>query len=113
MAEPRDTSQLQPILARLMAVIESRKAQRPTGSYTTQLFEGGAEQIGAKVREEAAELVEACLGAQQPKEMIHEAADLLYHMLVLLAHSGLTLADVERELERRFGNSGLETQPRP
>lgn len=98
------------ILARLMAVLEDRKAKRPEKSYTTQLFEGGIQRIGAKVREEANELVEA---AREPQNVghpavIHEAADLIYHLFVLLAFCDVTLPEVEAELARRFGISGLE-----
>jgi phosphoribosyl-ATP pyrophosphohydrolase len=102
------------VLAQLMSVIEDRRARRPTGSYTVQLLAGGSEAIGAKVLEEARELVEAARaagpGGRQP--VIHEAADLLYHLLVLLAHGGVLLDEVEAELARRFGVSGLEEKAR-
>ncbi len=97
------------ILARLSAVIEDRKAARPPGSYTSRLLDGGPPRIGAKIREEAAELVEAAEAQPaDPGAIVHEAADLLYHALVLLAACNLGLADVEAELARRFGISGLE-----
>jgi len=98
-----------PILPRLMALIEDRKVHRPPGSYTTQLLDGGADEIGAKICEEAGELVDAAQLADQARQsVIHEAADLIYHLLVLLAHCGTNLADVEAELDRRFGTSGLD-----
>jgi len=93
-----------------MDVIEDRKARRPSGSYTTRLLDGGVEAAGAKVIEEAAELVEAA-GPGDPADraaVVHEAADLLYHLLVLLAVSDVSLAEVEAELAQRFGTSGLE-----
>jgi phosphoribosyl-ATP pyrophosphohydrolase len=98
------------ILTRLMAVLEDRKAKRPANSYTTQLFEGGIERIGAKIREEAEEVVEAAHQARDDgrKAVIHEAADVIYHLLVLLAYCDVGLNDVEAELARRFGISGLE-----
>jgi phosphoribosyl-ATP pyrophosphohydrolase len=98
------------ILARLMAVLEDRKVKRPANSYTTQLFDAGIERIGAKVCEEANEVVEAArqVAANGRTAVIHEAADVLYHLLVLLAHCEVTLSDVEGELARRFGISGLE-----
>ncbi len=98
------------ILMRLMTVLEDRKTKRPANSYTTQLFEGGIERIGAKVREEADELVEAASQRQDVGRpaVIHEAADVIYHLLVLLAHCDVTLPEVEAELARRFGISGLE-----
>jgi phosphoribosyl-ATP pyrophosphohydrolase len=97
------------ILDRLMTVLEDRNQRRPAGSYTTQLLQGGLERIGAKVIEEANELVEA---ARQPGEaasssIVHETADLFYHVLVLLVHAGVPLSAVEAELARRFGVSGL------
>ncbi len=102
------------ILTQLAAVIDDRKRRRPSGSYTTQLFDSGVEAIGAKIREEAAELVEAaaaheaCRDDSTQHQVVHEAADLLYHLLVLLADRGLSLTDVEAELARRFGTSGLD-----
>ncbi len=93
------------ILRQLASVIEDRRRNRPPDSYTTKLFDGGVDTIGAKILEEAAEVVEA---AGEPDALTHEAADLIYHLLVLLAHGGVTLADVEAELARRFGISGLE-----
>jgi len=101
------------ILPQLMALIEDRRANRPAGSYTTRLLDGGVDAIGAKICEEAAELVEAAREAEQaPEHVIHEAADLVYHLLVMLAHCRLTLSDVERELTRRFGTSGLDEKAR-
>jgi phosphoribosyl-ATP pyrophosphohydrolase len=93
-----------------MEVIEDRKRTLPAKSYTTKLFEGGIPKIGAKVIEESAEVVEA---AGEPGEAgrdhtVREAADVLYHLLVLLAQREITLVDVEQELGRRFGISGLD-----
>lgn len=98
------------VLARLMKVIEDRKAQLPEGSYTTTLFRGGVDKIGGKVLEEAREVVEAAAetGDEGRRHLVAEAADVLYHLLVLLAHGGAGLSDVEAELARRFGISGLE-----
>lgn len=98
------------IFARLMAVIEDRKAHPRDKSYTTRLLTGGVEQIGDKIIEEAAEVAAA---AAEPDEAgrthtIGEAADLLYHLFVMLGYRDIPLADVESELTRRFGISGLE-----
>ena len=98
------------ILARLMAVLQDRKAKRPPKSYTTTLFDGGVEAIGAKIVEEAAEVVEA---AREPEDegkahLVQEAADLVYHLFVMLAHRDVGLEAVEAELGRRFGTSGLD-----
>jgi phosphoribosyl-ATP pyrophosphohydrolase len=102
------------ILARLMAVIEDRKAKRPAGSYTTKLFEGGVDAIGAKLCEEAAEVVDAATVAHEDRgySVTYEAADLLYHFLVMLVQCGVPLIDVEEELGRRFGKSGLKDKDR-
>jgi phosphoribosyl-ATP pyrophosphohydrolase len=79
-------------------------------SYTAKLLAGGVAKIGPKVTEEAAEVVEA---AGEPDEAgrehtIREAADVVYHLLVLMAARDVKLEEVERELARRFGMSGLE-----
>ncbi len=97
------------ILARLTAVIEDRRKRRPADSYTTTLLRGGVEAVGAKVCEEAGELAEAARSAPPDREhVVHEAADLLYHTMVLLACCDTRLSDVEAELQRRFGTSGLD-----
>ncbi|MBA4106647.1 MAG: phosphoribosyl-ATP diphosphatase [Pirellula sp.] len=79
-------------------------------SYTAKLLAGGVAKVGPKVTEEAAEVVEA---AAEPDEAgrehtIREAADVVYHLMVLLAVRGVKLDEVEAELARRFGMSGLE-----
>ncbi|MEX0676221.1 MAG: phosphoribosyl-ATP diphosphatase [Pirellulales bacterium] len=98
------------IFARLMAVIEDRKANRPQKSYTTTLFAGGVAKIGEKIREEAAEIVAAAgePGDAGRDHTIREAADCMYHLFVLLAERDIRLSDLEAELERRFGTSGLD-----
>ena len=98
-------------VAHLMATIEERKRNPPTRSYTSQLLQGGVPAIGAKVLEEAREVVEAAEigdGVTRRSAMVHEAADLLYHLLVLLAFREITWAQVETEIARRFGLSGLD-----
>ena len=71
---------------------------------------GGIEAIGAKVVEEAAELVEAAgeSGSGGRDHLIHETADLVYHVFVLLGYRDVSLREVESELTRRFGTSGLD-----
>jgi phosphoribosyl-ATP pyrophosphohydrolase len=98
------------ILVRLMAVIEDRKAHPSEKSYTNRLLSGGVEKIGAKIIEEAAEVVAA---AAEPDDAgrshtIHEAADLVYHLWVMLGYREISLSEVEAELARRFGISGLD-----
>jgi phosphoribosyl-ATP pyrophosphohydrolase len=74
------------------------------------LLTGGVPKIGAKIREEADEVVAAAdePGLTGQNHLVHEAADLIYHLLVMLAHRDVTLEQVEGELARRFGVSGLD-----
>lgn len=98
-------------LDQLEATIRERQqAGQADKSYTARLLAGGVAKIGPKVTEEAAEVVEA---AGEPEESgrqhtICEAADVIYHLMVLMAARGVTLEEIERELARRFGMSGLE-----
>lgn len=98
------------VVAQLMAVIEDRKRNPPPKSYTTTLLNGGIPKIGDKVQEEAREVVEAAYEAGEPgrKHVIAEAADVVYHLLVLLAHQEVKWDEVEAEIARRFGISGLD-----
>jgi len=94
------------VLESLEMVIASRKADPTTRSYTSTLLAGGPVATGAKVTEEAEELARAAAG-ETGDRVVSEAADLLYHMLVLLAFRAVPLSRVEDELARRFGISGL------
>jgi phosphoribosyl-ATP pyrophosphohydrolase len=103
MAEPS-------IFDALMAVIAERKTRPPAErSYTVKLLQGGVEAIGAKVMEEAAEAVEAAgePGDAGREHLVREVADLVFHTLVLLGHRDVPWSDVEAELARRFGVSGI------
>jgi phosphoribosyl-ATP pyrophosphohydrolase len=87
------------------------RAKRPhEKSYTSQLLAGGVDKIGAKITEEAAEAVEAAgeAGPAGREHFVREVGDLVYHLLVLMRQQNCSLADVEAELARRFGVSGLE-----
>ena len=96
-------------LTRLMQTLQARAEQRPAGSYTTKLMEGGAPKIGSKIREEAEELIEAAAepGDEGREHFIYEAGDLIYHTMALLAWRGVDLQEVADELARREGTSGL------
>lgn len=95
------------ILERLYEVVVARRDERPDGSYVVQLLDGGWEAIGAKIREEGEEVVEA--GRNEPDEAVaHEAADLLFHLWVGLAERNVAPEAVFAELGRRFGIGGLE-----
>lgn len=99
------------ILERLAAVIEQRRRERPEGSYVVRLLDGGLEAIAAKVREESEELLEAA-AAGRAEAIVHEAADLVFHLWVLLAERGVPPAAVYAELQRRFGTGGLVEKAR-
>lgn len=88
------------MLYQLEKIIQDRKANPQEGSYTTHLFEKGEDTILQKVGEEAVEVILAAKG-QGRERTISESADLLYHLLVMLAHNDLTLADIEAELQKR------------
>jgi phosphoribosyl-ATP pyrophosphohydrolase len=88
------------MLNELFAIIEDRKTNPTTTSYTAHLLAEGEDKILQKVGEEAVELILAAKG-QGDQRLIEETADLFYHTLVLLAAKGLTLGDVEDELRRR------------
>ncbi|NJM14325.1 MAG: bifunctional phosphoribosyl-AMP cyclohydrolase/phosphoribosyl-ATP diphosphatase HisIE [Bacteroidales bacterium] len=84
----------------LQAVIDQRKRDMPAGSYTTKLFEKGINKIAQKVGEEAVELVIESKDNNSDL-FINEAADLMYHLIVLLTAKGFTIADVAQVLENR------------
>ncbi|GAB6157972.1 bifunctional phosphoribosyl-AMP cyclohydrolase/phosphoribosyl-ATP diphosphatase HisIE [Desulfotomaculum varum] len=87
------------VLDELYRLILSRKAERPANSYTTYLFDKGIDKICKKVGEECAEVI---IGAKNSRaELTYEAADLLYHLLVLLAHQDVEPAAVYQELAGR------------
>lgn len=94
------------VLDRLYDVIESRRRERPTGSYVVQLMAGGVPAIAAKVREEGEEVIEAA-AERDPEHVAREVADLIFHTWVLMAHAGVTPERVYSVLEGRFGTGGL------
>jgi phosphoribosyl-ATP pyrophosphohydrolase len=94
-------------LHRLAATIESRRGADPESSWTARLLAKGPEKAAQKFGEEAVEaIVEAVRGDRD--RLVSEAADALYHLLVMCAARDVTLADIEAELGRREGRSGLE-----
>ena len=95
------------VLEDLEGVINARKAAESERSYTARLLAGGVPKIAGKVTEEAGELVQAA-AAETDDRVVSEAADLLYHVLVLLAARDLSLRQVEETLAGRFGVSGLD-----
>lgn len=92
-------------LDRLEATIRTRKDAAAVKSYTASLFFQGRHKIAQKLGEEAVEtVIAACSG--DDANIVPEAADLMFHLLVLLVDAGLTLDDVRAELARREGQSG-------
>ena len=87
-------------LATLSALVEQRATERPEGSYTTRLFEGGVRRMAQKVGEEGVETALAAV-AEDDGALLGAAADLVFHLLVLLRARGLDLADVEATLRSR------------
>jgi phosphoribosyl-ATP pyrophosphohydrolase len=98
-------------LDQLEQTIAERQAAAATeSSYTAKLLAAGVTKIGTKITEEAAEVVEAASepGEQGRLHTVREAADVIYHLMVLLRARQIPLAEVESELARRFNMSGLE-----
>lgn len=94
------------VLKELAATIRARRAESSQNSYTSKLLDAGPETCARKFGEEAVETVIAGI-AQSPQALKTEAADVLYHLLVLLESRGVAFDDVLAELSRRSGTSGL------
>ena len=94
-------------LSRLETTIAQRQGASPDSSYVASLHAKGLPKVCEKVGEEATETIIAALTGSD-KELTGEAADLLFHLLVLLGAKQIPLADVLAELDRREGTSGLD-----
>jgi phosphoribosyl-ATP pyrophosphohydrolase len=94
-------------LERLAAMIEARRGADPQSSWTARLLADVPERAARKFGEEAVEAVVAALSGSD-SDLTAEAADVLYHLLVMLASRNVPLADVMEELARREGRSGIE-----
>ena len=92
---------------RVYDVILKRKQSSAEKSYVAYLMDGGIDVILKKICEESAEVIIAAKNENRA-EQIHELTDLWFHMLVLMGHKGITLTDISRELEKRFGQSGFD-----
>ena len=95
-----DTPSEQGFVRSLAALIAQRKKEMPEGSYTTRLFIKGVKAIAKKVGEECTEAVIEAVDGNRSR-FTYEAGDLLYHLLVLLEQTGVSLEELERELELR------------
>ncbi|MCL2025408.1 MAG: phosphoribosyl-ATP diphosphatase [Leptospirales bacterium] len=94
------------IFQNLFDIIEARKAVPPAESYVASLMAGGTEKIATKIIEESVETTEAAFNDERER-IVHEICDLLFHTFVLAGYKNISLAEIEKELERRFGTSGL------
>jgi len=94
-------------LKQLDQVLQQRKQEDPSSSYVASLYHKGLDTILKKIGEEATETVIAAK-SDDKQQVIYETADLWFHTLVLLAQQGLNSDDVLKELQRRFGLSGLD-----
>jgi phosphoribosyl-ATP pyrophosphohydrolase len=92
------------LLTRLYDLIQNRERERPSGSYTTYLFEEGLDKILKKLGEESAETIIAAKNDDRGR-LVSEVSDLVYHLLVLLVARGVSLEEIANELEQRRGGS--------
>lgn len=99
-APPQFSSAGEDVLDELDKIIKERRAEMPAGSYTSELLRAGSERIITKIKEEANEVVSAAR-AEGPERLVEEAADLVYHLMILLADQDLDLGRVKDELRRR------------
>jgi phosphoribosyl-ATP pyrophosphohydrolase/phosphoribosyl-AMP cyclohydrolase len=97
---PHEKPDLGAVLKNLYALVESRKRDRPEGSYTTYLFDQGLDKILKKIGEESSETIIAAKN-QERGGLAREASDLLYHLIVLMVERGLTLEEIRDELVSR------------
>jgi phosphoribosyl-ATP pyrophosphohydrolase len=95
------------ILHRLSETLATRRHADPETSYTAKLFAGGPDSILKKIGEESAELIIAAKDGKR-LNIVWESTDLIFHVLVLLAHFGLSIEDVSQEMRRREGVSGID-----
>ncbi|MCB1139409.1 MAG: phosphoribosyl-ATP diphosphatase [Leptospiraceae bacterium] len=89
-------------LFKLESVLKERKEKLPEKSYTANLFRDGEDRILKKITEEAGEVLLASKNHDR-QEIVHESADLLFHLMVNLVNEGVSLNDIVRELEKRHG----------
>jgi phosphoribosyl-ATP pyrophosphohydrolase/phosphoribosyl-AMP cyclohydrolase len=108
--EPESEEANGTILDRLYEMVLNRKQDPQKDSYVASLLQGGDDRVLKKVTEEAGEVLLAVKNHNK-EEIVYEVADLLFHTIVTLGHSGIPVTDIQEELGRRFGQSGLKTKP--
>ena len=94
-------------LTDLEAIVANRAKASPEESWTAKLYAGGQPKAAKKLGEEAIEAVMAAV-TNDRENLTYEAADLIYHLLVVLGIAGIPVSDIMAELERRTGQSGLK-----
>jgi phosphoribosyl-ATP pyrophosphohydrolase/phosphoribosyl-AMP cyclohydrolase len=99
---PQSMTEGTAFFAQLEAIVDARLAERPADSYTVKLYDQGLARMAQKVGEEGVELALAAV-TQAEGEIVAEAADLLYHLILLLKAKGLSLSRVAAELKGRHG----------
>jgi len=97
---PDESDDLGFVLDQLYEVIQGRERERPSGSYTTYLFDEGIDKILKKLGEESAETIIAAKNEDR-EQVVSEVSDLLYHLLVLLVARGVSLEEIGKELKKR------------
>ena len=95
------------ILQAIEKILEDRKSSSKDNSYVASLYNQGPNKILEKISEESEEVIMAAKNKGK-EEIIHEVADLWFHSLVLLRHKNISIEEIESELAKRFGISGLE-----
>ena len=93
------------IMKALYETVLSRKSEKQEGSYTCYLFEKGLDKILKKCGEECSEVIIAAKNGDN-RETVLEISDLLYHLTVLMVNEGITLEEINAELEKRSGKTG-------
>lgn len=97
------------VFEELEQVLQARRSAQPEQSYVASLYAQGLNKILEKVGEESTEVILAAKDVESgaaAEHVVYEVADLWFHLMVMLSHQGLSLAQVEQELARRFGLSG-------
>ncbi len=93
------------IFKKLEKILEERKSATADQSYVSSLYDQGTGSILEKIREESEEVINA-VNQEGREEVIHEVADLWFHLLVLLRYENITIDEIESEFDKRFGISG-------
>ncbi len=108
-SEPKSEDANGTILDMLYEMVLKRKRDPQADSYVASLLKGGDDRILKKVTEEAGEVLLAVKNHNK-EEIVYEVADLLFHTIVALGHCGIPVTDIQQELGRRFGQSGLKSK---